>query len=85
MNNLHGDKSSTNFEIEIKELKNDSATLIFDNALVSLPQKRLPKNIQAGDKLIITISTKDGFLKNKDVTAKEILNELLKSPNNTDN
>ena len=85
MNNLYGDKSSTNFEVEIKELKNDSAILIFDDVEISLSLKRLPKNIQTGDKLIVTISEKNCFLKNKEVTAKEILNELLKSPNNTDN
>lgn len=77
MNNHHQNKSNTNFEVEVKELDNDSALLSTHTLQITLPIKELPRNIKTGDKLIISISEKNQFMKNKETTAKEILNTLL--------
>lgn len=78
MNNHNHDKSGTNFEVEVTELDNDRAVLSSRTLQITLPVKELPKNIKTGDKLIVSISEKNYFLKNKETTAKEILNDLLK-------
>ena len=67
-------------KIELDRIEGDKAVLYFEEGVeLVLPAKTLPKGSKEGDTLIMMLATEKAETERKEKTAKEILNEILKT------
>jgi len=62
----------------LDRFEESKAVLIGEKEEIILPKKIIPKAIQEGDILHLTISSDEAETSKRESTAKELLNEILK-------
>lgn len=66
------------FIFEIKEVNEKEIVLFDKKGEVILPPRLVPRRLEAGQELVLTVTTKERHQEKKTQQAKDILNEILK-------
>lgn len=75
------DKSTSQHKVTINRFEQNEAVVLVEGekAELKILKKMLPKTAKEGESLILTVSTEQAETKRREQTAKDILNEILKS------
>ncbi len=72
------DKSIQKTELTLDRIEGDKAILMNeDDEETVLDRKMLPKAVNEGDVLVLTLATDEAETKGRDQKAKDLLNEIL--------
>ena len=77
MSNKQFEKGLSETNLHIKDIGNEEATLVSDELSFSMPRKILPRELVAGDEVVVTISSFEEHQTRKKKKARELLNEIL--------
>lgn len=66
-------------KVILSRFEEDKAILVVDSEEIILSKKCLPKVAKEGEALVLTLATEAADTKRREQTAKDILNEILKS------
>ena len=76
------DKGTTQEKVILDRFEGDKVVLLCDNKEeLILPKSILPKEVEEGDALVVTVATDEAETERREKTAKELLNEILKIDN----
>ena len=71
-------ETSSSFELVFDRAEDDRAVLVDDlTGEAVFSKKFLPKGLEAGAKVVVTIESEKDHAKRKNQSAREILNEIL--------
>lgn len=78
MMSKYNDEDFNKVKTILDHIKGDLAVLSGEKGVIELPKRLLPKNIKEGDPVYISLATEEGERKQREIKAKELLNEILR-------
>lgn len=77
MSNKQSEKGLLETKLTIQKIENDEATLALDELSFCIPKKMFPRELVAGDEVVVTVASATEHQRIKDRNARELLNEIL--------